>query len=89
MCHQSAQQLIALRRIAQVTGAIERVKPGVDEIRRIADVMQPSGSDQQVCVVAKDGFECPRLRGDALRVSPPAGQRRLKDRAGGAFRPVS
>ena len=89
MRHQPTQQLIGLGGVAQVAGAVERVKSGVDQIGRIADVMQPRGGDKQIGVLAEDGLEGKGLGSDALRVCPPAGQRHLKDRAGGVFRPVS
>ena len=34
---------VGVLNVAEITGTIERMKAGVDEFRRVADVMQPCG----------------------------------------------
>jgi hypothetical protein len=87
--HQSAEHVTGLRGVAEVPGAVERVKAGVDEVGCVPDVVQQGGGGEQVGVGAQDGGETAGLGGNAQSVCPTSGQRCLQDRAGGLFRPVS
>src|ERR1700730_8314200 len=49
-----AQHRVGMLDVAEVPGAVERAKVRVGEFRRVADVMQPRGSFEQVGIVTQD-----------------------------------
>lgn len=82
-----AQRVVGVLDVAEVTGAVQRMEPGCPELRRVADVMQPRGSDQGVCVVPDDVRNGLGLLADPLCVRPPARERLGKQPAGEVSRP--
>jgi hypothetical protein len=81
MTNQAAQHRIGLVHVAQVPGAIKRVKASLGQFRRVADVMQPGRRFEQVGVVTEDESQAAGSRGDTLDMSPAAGERDLKQLA--------
>ena len=73
--------------VTKVTSAVQRVEPGFRDVGRVADVMQPRGSRQQVAVPAENRGQRPRRGGDPLGVRPPARQRLGQNPAGGCLGP--
>jgi hypothetical protein len=60
--------------VAQVPGSVNGVEARDDETGRVADVVQPGGGFQQVCVRAEGWRQAACPRGDALDVCPAAGE---------------
>ena len=54
MRDQATQDRVGVVRVAQVPGAVERVKAGLGQVGRVADVMQPGGGFKQIGVVTED-----------------------------------
>ncbi len=68
MGNETAQVFVGLVDVAEVPGSVERVEAGDDQVRRVADVMQPCGGLKEVGVVAEDGREATSLTRDSLSV---------------------
>ena len=66
--------------VAEVAGAIERMKARVGEVGRVADVVKPRGGFDQVGVLAKDGSEGAGLCGDTFDVGPEIGRASCRER---------
>ena len=49
----------------QKTSAIERMKPTIDEIWRVADIVQPRSCDKDVRVIANHWRTCPAAEATA------------------------
>ena len=77
MRDQRAQHWVGALDVAEVPGAVERMKAALDQLGRVADVMQPRGSFQKIGVLAKDRGKGPGSRGDPLDVVPAAWKRYL------------
>ncbi len=58
--------------LEQPSSTIQRMKAGVNDVRGVADVMQPSSSSKQFCVIADESAKALSLRSDGLHVLPPA-----------------
>src|SRR5262245_31543711 len=74
--------------VAEVTGSVERMEAGVDQVGGVADVMEPSRGFEQIGVLVEDRRKSAGLSGDALAVRPAARQGDLKELAGDLFGPV-
>jgi hypothetical protein len=74
MTDEAAQDRICMVHVAQVPGAIERMKTSLGQLRRVADVVQPSGGFEQVGVITENGSQDAGSRGDTLDMSPAAGE---------------
>lgn len=55
MRHQTTHDGVGVLHISQIPGTVQGVEPGVGQLGRVADVMQPGGSLQHVGVFAEDG----------------------------------
>ena len=75
MRDQAAQDRIGEVRVAQVPSAIERMKAGLDQLGRVADVMQPRGGFEQIGVLAEDRRKDSGSRSDPLNMRPTARKR--------------
>ena len=84
---QPAQQGIGVLGVAQVPGAIELVQAGGGEAGGVADVVQPGGGFDQVGVRAENRCQAACPGGDALDVSPAAGQGFAQECPGELFAP--
>ncbi len=74
--------------VAEVPGAVERMKAGLDQLGRVADVMQPRGGFEQIGVLAEDRGKGPGSRGDPLNMRPAARKRDLEVLTSEFFGPV-
>lgn len=72
VCDESAQGVVGVLDVAEIAGAVQRVKPGRRQLRRVSDVMQPSGGDERFSVIPDDVSDALGLAADALCVRPPA-----------------
>ncbi len=54
MTDQAAQDRIGMLHVAEVPGAVERMKASLHQFGRVADVMQPRGGFKQVGVLTQD-----------------------------------
>lgn len=54
MRDQAAQHRVGEVCVAEVPGAVERMKAGLGQLRRVADVMQPPGCFEQIGVITED-----------------------------------
>ena len=59
---------------SQVTRTVDRMKPGIHQIRRIPNVMQHTHRHQQLTVRAKDRRSLPSTLTNALHMRPPPRQ---------------
>ena len=55
----------------QPSSTIQRMKAGVNDVKGVTDVMQPSRSSEQFCVIANESAKAISLRSDGLHVLPP------------------
>jgi hypothetical protein len=78
---QAAEPEVGVLGVAKVASTIERVKPRVGKVRRVSDVVQPSGGFEQIGVVPEDRSEGASLRGDTLDVSPATRERDFEELA--------
>lgn len=76
--HEPTQMLVRLVNVPQKARTVERMESGHNQVRRIPDVVQPSGGLKQVGAVAEYRRESPSLARDTLRVRPAARQRALQ-----------
>jgi hypothetical protein len=88
MCDQSTQHLVGVLHVAQVTGSVERMESGVDQVGGVADVVEPGSGFEQIGILAQDRYKSAGLRGNALAVCPAARQWDLKELAGDLFGPI-
>jgi len=91
MGDQPANQGISAGDVAQVSGAIKRMEAGLNKIRRIADVMEPRGSNQSGSVITGEVGDGLSLATDTLTVRPPARYRLGQEKARevtGMFDPI-
>jgi len=75
MRDQTAQDRIGEVRVAQVLGAVERVKAGLGQLGRVADVMQPRSGLKQIGVITEDRRKGSGSRSDPLNMRPTARKR--------------
>ena len=54
MRDQAAQHRVGEMCVAQVPGAVERMKAGLDQLGRVADVVQPRSGFEQIGVITED-----------------------------------
>ena len=74
MRDQTAQHRVGVLDIAEVAGAVQAMQPGLGEIGKVADVVQPGGGFEQIGVGADGRREAARAGGDSLDVGPAAGK---------------
>ena len=60
----------------QPSSTIQRMEAGVNDVRGVADVMQPSRSSEQLRVIANESAKDLSLRSDSLHVLPPTRESR-------------
>ncbi len=89
MGDQAAQSLVGARHITQVAGAVKGMKPGVDQLRGVTDVMKIGGSGQRVGLVAEDRGQRHGPRRHPLGVRPAPRKRLGKESFGQITRPGS
>jgi hypothetical protein len=75
VCDEPAEQRVGSLHIAQVSRAVQRMKPGHGEVRGIPDVMQPSRGLDQAGVISQPISKLPRPPGHTLGVRPASRQR--------------
>ena len=88
MRDQAAQDRVGKVCVAQVPGAVERMKAGLGQLGRVADVMQPRGSFEQIGVVSEDRGKGSGSRGDPLNMRPTAREGDFEVLASEFFSPV-
>jgi hypothetical protein len=86
---QLAQHWIDVLYVAEVVGTIKRMKARGGEFGRVADVVEPSSSFEQVGVVTEDRSERVGLRSDTLDVGPATRKRDFEEFACQFSGPVS
>jgi hypothetical protein len=74
MRDQTAQDRVSEMRVAEVPGAVERMKAGLGQLGGVADVMQPRGGFEQIGVITEDRGERSGSRCDPLNMRPAAGE---------------
>jgi hypothetical protein len=75
---EATQHCVGVLGVAQVPGAVEGVQARQGEARRVADVVQPRGGFQEICVGAENWRQAACLSGDALDMRPAAGRGTLR-----------
>ena len=84
---QAAQQRFGVLDVAEIQGAVQAVQAGGGKFGEIADVVQPRGGLEEPGVRANGGREAAGPGGDALDVSPAAGQGVYEEGAGEVLSP--
>ncbi len=74
MRNQAAEDRVGEVDVAQVPGAVQRMKAGLDQLGQVADVMQPRGGFEQVGILAEDRGKGSGSRGNPLNMCPAAGE---------------
>jgi hypothetical protein len=74
MRDQTAQDRVGEMCVAQVPGAVERMKAGLDQLGRVADVVQPRSGFEQIGVITENRGKRSGSRRDPLNMRPAAGE---------------
>ena len=85
---EAAKHVVGVLDVTEVSGSVERMEAGVDQLGGVADVMEPGSGFEQVGILAEDRPKSAGLPSNALAVCPAARQRNLKELAGDLFGPV-
>jgi len=87
MSNQSAQHGVGVLGVAQVTGTVRGVQARHGQAGRVADVVQPRSSFQEISVRAENSRQAACPRGNALDVRPPAREALMEKRLAETFSP--